>query len=324
MYNAVRGAVKTRSAFSTHFFQTRETITLRNQNRQPRVLAIGVFDGVHLGHQVLLKALVKMARRQKARTVVLTFLSHPEDVLSGSPRVPFLLERDETFKLLERFGAREVRLIPFTRAFARKNPAGFIAWLTRRFNLRGVVVGSGFRFGRGAQGNTAFLRREGKRLGFEVVTVPPVRRGGRVVSSSRIRACLRSGRLTEANRLLGRPYELDGVVGHGRHVGHKLGFPTANLVRIPQALPKDGVYACAVPIGKTTYRAGMNLGHRPTFQDDDHHRSAEVHLLGYRDRSLYGKMLRVRLLRYIRPERKFVSPRALARQIQKDLRAIRR
>jgi riboflavin kinase / FMN adenylyltransferase len=287
--------------------------------KKPTVIAIGVFDGVHKGHQALLKALTGLAQRRRAKSVALTFGDHPEDVLSGGPKVPFLLPRTETFHLLKHHGACEVRLIPFTRVFARKTPAQFIQWLQGRFKIVGIVVGNDFRFGKGAQGNVAYLRSEGSRLGFEVLAVSPVKRKGKVVSSSRIRDLLMAGRIKDANDLLGRPYELDGVVVHGKHVGHHIGFPTANLGQIPQVLPRDGVYACIVPIGGKKYRAAMNLGRRPTFKDDDHHRTAEVHLLGYKGEELYGKPMRVWLMDYLRPERKFLSIAALARQIKSDI-----
>ena len=123
--------------------------------------------------------------------------------------------------------------------------------------------------------------------------------------------------------MLGRPYAIEGEVVHGRHMGHKIGFPTANLKGIPNFLPKDGVYACAVKLGNRFFRAGMNLGKRPTFRDDDHHRQAEVHLLGFHGK-LYGKKMTVHLLKYLRPERKFRSGAALASQIRKDLAQVER
>jgi len=282
------------------------------------VVAIGVFDGVHLGHRALLSALKRMARQTHATPIALTFRNHPEDVLAGGPRVPFLLEREASFRLLKKYGAEKVTLIPFTKAFARKPAEGFVNWMTQRFHLKGVVVGADFRFGRGAEGDVDFLRREGLKRGFKVMAVKPIKSGSVRISSNRIRLCLQEGRLDEANRLLDRPYELLGKVAHGKHVGHQIGFPTANLSHVPQVLPKNGVYACAVPIQGKLYRAAMNLGKRPTFKEDDHHRSAEVHVIGFH-RPLYGKNLRVMLLKYLRPEKKFLSIKALTDQIKRDL-----
>jgi len=291
---------------------------MKKHKQSAQVVALGVFDGVHLGHQALLRALTGLAKRTKSQPIALTFLDHPEHVIRKSKPIPYLLPRQQTFELLLDLGADEVHFLPFTKAFSRQSPLEFIYWLLLRYNLKGVVVGTNFRFGKGAKGNVALLKREGERLDFKVVAVPPVKRLGGVVSSSRIRELLQTGKVEQANQLLGRPYELDGLVAHGKHVGHKIGFPTANLSQIPQVLPKDGVYACLVPIGKRVYRAGMNLGHRPTFKDDDHHRSAEVHMVGYKG-NLYGKSLSVRLMKYLRPEIKFKTPDLLAKQIFEDL-----
>jgi len=291
--------------------------------QRPIVLTIGVFDGVHRGHQALLRRTVLWARSLRATPVALTFHDHPMHVLRGGSRIPFLLPREGSFQLLRRGGLRWVKVLKFTRTFSRKDPSQFVQWLGSLGRLKGVVVGKGFRFGRGARGSVKDLKLMGKTRGFRVTGLSPVRVGGKVVSSSLIRDLLQAGRVEEANRCLGRAYVIQGAVAHGRHVGHKIGFPTANLVGIRQFLPRDGVYACAVKVGAKTYRAGMNLGRRPTFREDDHHRAAEVHLLGFEGR-LYGKALKVHLLRYLRSERRFPTPQLLARQIQRDLSVIRR
>jgi riboflavin kinase/FMN adenylyltransferase len=244
-------------------------------------------------------------------------------VLKGGPRIPFLLPRKETFRQLKEEGIRQVRAIRFTRTFSKKSPIQFVEWLRGLGHLRGVVIGKGFRFGRGAKGDVALLRNLGRLHGFRVAEVPSVRFRGGVVSSSRIRASLATGSTDLANLMLGRPYTIEGRVAHGKHVGHRIGFPTANLRGIENFLPKDGVYACAVKLGSRFYRAGMNLGKRPTFQDDDHHRQAEAHLLHYYGR-LYGRTMRLYLLHYLRPERKFPSSASLVAQIQKDLRRVRK
>jgi riboflavin kinase/FMN adenylyltransferase len=229
----------------------------------------------------------------------------------------------ETFLLLTREGIRKVHVLRFTPAFSKKSPEQFVQWLRGLGNLRGIVVGENFRFGQGAKGDIGTLKDLGKKYGFEVGTVKAVRLKGKVVSSSLIRQLLAGGKNELANLMLGRPYSIEGEVVHGRHVGHKIGFPTANLHAVKQFLPRDGVYACAVKWGNKFYRAGMNLGKRPTFQDDDHHRQAEVHLLNYYGK-LYGKDMKVYLLRYLRPEKKFPSAAALVRQIQTDLKAVRK
>jgi riboflavin kinase/FMN adenylyltransferase len=293
------------------------------KSKKSIVLTIGVFDGVHRGHQALIQKTVQLARRLKAAPAAVTFQDHPMHVLKGGPRIPFLLPRQETFQWLQKHGAEHVHILKFTRAFSKKNPEQFVQWLRGLGKLKGIVVGENFRFGQGAKGNITSLKSLGEKYGFKVETVKPVRIKGKVVSSSLIRQFLADGKTEEANLMLGRPYSIEGQVKHGRHVGHKIGFPTANLHAVKQFLPKDGVYACAVKLGNKFYRAGMNLGKRPTFQDDDHHRQAEVHILNYYGK-LYGKDMRVYLLKYLRPEKKFSSSTALIRQIQKDLKLVRK
>jgi riboflavin kinase/FMN adenylyltransferase len=288
------------------------------KSSKPIVLTIGVFDGVHLGHQALLRKTLRLARKLKARPEALTFQDHPMHVLHGGPRIPFLLTRQETFGLLRGQGALKVHILRFTKAFSCKSPAAFVQWLFSLGKVKGIVVGENFRFGRDASGDVATLKKLGQRFGFVIGVVPPVKVQGRIVSSSLIRRLLAEGKTLLANCMLSRPYAIEGEVVHGRHVGHQIGFPTANLHAVKQFLPKDGVYACAVKLGSRIYRAAMNLGQRPTFTDDNHHRQAEVHLLHYYGK-LYGKKMRVYLLDYLRPEEKFSSSKALIRQIQKDL-----
>jgi riboflavin kinase/FMN adenylyltransferase len=285
------------------------------------VFTIGVFDGVHLGHQALVKETIRLAKRLKAVPEALTFHDHPRHVLTDGVKVPFLLDRKTTFAMLKADGLQNVRVLPFNREFSLKSPQEFVRWLTARGPLKGVVVGQNFRFGRGAQGDVPLLKRMGKQYGFIVNGVPRVQKEGSTVSSSFIRELLSRGETEKANRFLGRPYFIEAKVVKGRQVGRKIGFPTANLGGITRLPPKDGVYACWVRVGNQIYRGGMNLGRRPTFKDADHHRKAEVHLLHYHGR-LYGKTLRVYLMRYLRPEKKFPNLTTLQSQIAKDLQAI--
>jgi riboflavin kinase/FMN adenylyltransferase len=287
------------------------------------VFTIGVFDGVHLGHQALLRETVSLAKKLKAEPWVLTFHDHPVHILKGGPKIPFLLTRQATFEWLKLKGAKEVHVLNFTKVFARKNPEQFVQWLRTKGNLKGIVVGDNFRFGKGAQGDVRLLTQLGKRHGFQVKAVKPVSLQGKMVSSSRIREALAQGKTALANRMLGRPYSIEGLVIHGKQMGRRIGFPTANLKVHEALLPKDGVYACAVKLDSKFYRAGMNLGRRPTFKDDDHHRQAEVHLLHYYGK-LYGKQMRVHLLNYLRPEMKFSAPGLLVKQIKRDLAKIQK
>jgi len=287
------------------------------------VFTIGVFDGVHLGHQALLRETVTLAKKLKAQPQVLTFHEHPTHVLRSDYKIPHLLTRNANFELLRRTGAKEIHVINFTKVFSRKTPEQFVQWLQTKGRLKGIVVGPNFCFGKDAQGDVKSLNAFGQKYGFEVRVVKPVRFRGRIVSSSRIREVLALGKIDLANRMLGRPYWIEGKVVSGRKMGRRIGFPTANLKVHEDLLSKDGVYASAVKLGQKFYRAGMNLGRRPTFKDDDHHRQAEVHLLHYYGR-LYGKQMRVHLLKYLRPEKKFDSPVLLVKQIKKDLIQIKK
>lgn len=287
------------------------------------VFTIGVFDGVHLGHQALLRETVALAKKLKAQPQVLTFHDHPAHVLRNDYKIPHLLTRQANFELLKRMGAKEVHVLHFTKAFSRKTPQQFVRFLRAKGRLKGVVVGENFCFGKDACGDVKLLTQLGKQYGFEVKAVKPVRFQGKVVSSSRIREVLALGNIDLANRMLGRPYWIEGKVVPGKKMGRRIGFPTANLRVHDDLLPRNGVYACALKLGSKFYRAGMNLGRRPTFKDDDHHRQAEVHLLHYYGR-LYGKQMRVYLLNYVRPEKKFASLGLLVKQIKKDLAKIQK
>lgn len=287
------------------------------------VFTIGVFDGVHLGHQALLRETVFLAKKLKAQPQVLTFHDHPARVLRIDCKIPYLLTRNANFELLRRTGAKEVHVINFTKVFSRKTPEQFVRWLQAKGRLKGIVVGDNFCFGKNARGDVKLLSMLGQKYGFEVRVVKPVRFRGQVVSSSRIRKVLALGKIDLANRMLGRPYWIEGKVVPGKKMGRRIGFPTANLKVHEDLLPKDGVYACAVKLGSKFYRAGMNLGRRPTFKDDNHHRQAEIHILHYYGR-LYGKHIQVHLLSYIRPEIKFASSVLLVKQIKKDLAKIQK
>jgi riboflavin kinase/FMN adenylyltransferase len=287
------------------------------------VLTIGVFDGFHRGHQVLVRATVRLARRWNARPAALTFANHPLNVLHREGKVPFLYPRRETFRALRSAGIERLWAVDFTRRYARQSPGEFVRRLVRRIGLKAVVVGRNFRFGAGNRGDVAVLERLGRKHGFKVVAVG-LKGGARdTVSSSRIRHALAEGRMEEANRMLGRPFHITGRVGRGRRIGHELGYPTANLTRLGCFLPKEGIYACSVEAGGRLFRGAMDLGSQPTIPNGRPKVRAEVHLIGFKG-GLCGKRITIRLLRYIRPEVKFKSRESLIRRIQKDVFLVRR
>ncbi|MCJ7587109.1 MAG: riboflavin biosynthesis protein RibF [Candidatus Aminicenantes bacterium] len=284
------------------------------RSRRPTAVAIGNFDGLHLGHRRILKMLVESARRGRLRPVVLTFSPHPEKVLGRSAlrMIQTLPSRDREIR---RIGVPDVRIMAFNRSFAHLPAARFVEdILVRRLKARVVVVGAGFRFGDKREGSVASLKAEGARFGFLVKAVPPLRRGGALVSSSRIRSLLEAGRIGEANRLLGRPYEIEGRVVRGRARGRTLGFPTANI-RTPNEILPGGIFIARVVVGVRALPALAYIGSRPTFLEKGI--SIEVHCLDFRG-SLYGRPVRVQFLKKLRNDRTFPDAGALVRQMEKD------
>lgn len=215
-------------------------------------------------------------------------------------------------------GVRDVRIMAFNRSFAHLPAARFIEEiLVRRLKAETVIVGAGFRFGKNREGTVDLLATLGKRLGFTVKAVPPLRKGGTLVSSSRIRSLLEAGRVVEANRLLGRPYEIEGRVVRGRARGRSLGFPTANIHTASEILP-GGIFIARALLGKRALPALAYIGSRPTFAEKD--TSIEVHCLDFR-RNLYGRRIRVAFLKKLRNDRTFPNAAALIRQMEKDAAA---
>jgi riboflavin kinase/FMN adenylyltransferase len=282
-------------------------------------VTVGNFDGVHRGHQALLAETVRQARAVGGHAVVLTFDPHPARVLSPERAPAALTTLDQKAEELARAGADVLALLPFTEALSRESPAEFARLvLAGAVRARQVIVGEGFRFGRGRSGDVGELRRLGQDLGFEVHAVPPVDEDGAAVSSSRIREHLGRGEVAAARRLLGRSYSVDGRVVKGDGRGRTLGIPTANLESANEILPARGVYACRVRLaaGEPFHAAVGNRGTRPTFGGRGE--TLEVHLLDF-DQDLYGSSLRVAIEERLRDERGFAGPAELLAQIREDI-----
>ncbi|MCJ7485454.1 MAG: riboflavin biosynthesis protein RibF [Candidatus Aminicenantes bacterium] len=285
----------------------------------PAAVAVGNFDGLHLGHRKILSKLCGLAEKRGLRSLVLTFDPHPERAL-GKKSVRMI---DTPDKRLERFGdtcVDAVVVTSFDTSFSRLSCPDFVdRILADKLDAREVVVGRDFRFGRNRRGDTARLRVLGRRIGLAVHVVPPAVLDGRVVSSSAIRRLLGRGRVGEAARLLGRPYEISGHVVRGRHRGSLLGFPTANLATASELLP-EGVFISETVRRGRIFRSLTSIGTNPTF--GPHPLSVETLLLDYRG-SLYGAELTVRLLRRLRPLKKFPDSAALGAGIGRDVEAAR-
>ncbi len=293
----------------------------------PQVLAIGKFDGVHLGHRAILNA-ARDLQAPDERLAVMSFEPHPTYALTGNPEYArWLTPRRERVRIFKELGVDAFYVARFDRPFQQLEPAAFVDGYLVPLRVRHVVVGPDFRFGRGGQGTVDVLRDLGRNRGFDVHVVEPVEEHGHKISSSRIREHLREGRVEAALALLGRPYVISGQVVHGDKRGRTLGFPTANLGGIDEyVLPKSGVYAVFVEVEEaegacSAHAFGvLNAGYRPTV--DGRSFQLEVHLLGF-DGDLYGKTLRVSFLRRIRDEMKFDGLEALKGQIARDCEAAR-
>lgn len=289
----------------------------RPARARPLVLAIGVFDGMHRGHQAVLKAAVALARRRAWVPAALSFSLPPEAAL-GQPVPPRLGHPQADAEAMAGLGLELLFRVPFTPALGRLAAADFARRLLRgRLRCGAVVVGRGFRFGRGARGDAGLLRA----LGLEVLEVAPLRSAGHLISSTRLRHAVQAGRLAEARRLLGRPWRLRGLVAGGRGLGKKLGFPTANLASPQAVLPPLGVWAGRArvlgPQGPGRWMAfAANIGRRPSVERAGA-LGVELHLLGFRGR-LRGRTLEAEFHRRLRAERRFAGLDALAAQIRKD------
>lgn len=280
-------------------------------------LAVGVFDGVHLGHQALLARLTERARERKLTSGVVTFDPHPQLVLSPKKGLVFLVDLNDRVALLKNAGVNLVVVLPFTKEVASLSAREFAGLLVKHLRMKELVVGSNFTLGRGKAGNLAALRALGEEMGFAVTEVPPVAVNGHIASSTAVRQALASGDPAKAGRLLGRPFGLHGRVVHGVGRGTELGFPTANLAPDPsRALPATGVYATWAYVGSQVYPSMSYIGRRPTFGHAG--TTVEVYLIGFQG-DLYDKDLRIAIIEKLRGDQKFASAEELKRQIAKDI-----
>ncbi len=293
---------------------------MNEQKKQPKsVLALGMFDGVHAGHRALLSQAAAAARSLSAQTVAFTFTDAPGKLLH-LPVTSLSTPSQRTQWLLEA-GADRVDMVDFTREFADLSPEDFVGYLQARYDIAALAAGFNYTFGRQGAGTAETLRQLGERHGFQVLIAEPVLVAGEPVSSTRIRSMIGRGDMGAARALLGRPYTLLGQVVSARHIGHALGYPTANLLTGEQLLPPDGVYATVASVGDGAYPAVTNVGKNPTVAGRQ--RTVETYILN-EDLSLYGAELSVSFLARLREERTFPSLEALSRQIGRDVEAAKK
>lgn len=282
------------------------------------VLTLGNFDGVHLGHQEIFKKVVERAKEIGGAGIAFTFEPHPLKVLAPE-RSPRLLNTfHEKMRLFEQAGIDAVICANFTRSFADQNPEDFGRdVLHELIGVKEIYIGYDYAFGKGREGSIDSLKSMGRKWGFTVGVIEPVRVGGMVVSSSAVRDLLAHGRVEEAARFLGRPYAIQGEVVHGSRRGHTLGFPTANLRTANEMIPGFGVYAVLARVAGRTLKGVASIGIRPTF--DSGPVSIEVYLFEFHDERLYGSAVDVMFIKHLRGEEKFPDAEALVRQIRKDV-----
>lgn len=286
---------------------------------RPTVLTLGVFDGLHLGHQRIMTTVAERAKAVGAISTAITFDPHPRAVLHPESAPPLLQTLDQRLANFEVLEIEQAIVIPFDRDFASQPAEEFISGIIRdRLHAMEVHLGKDFAFGKNREGNIKLLRKMGGDLGFAADEVDEVRLRGHRISSSKIRHLLSEGRINLARRMLGRPYGVEGVIIRGNRRGHTIGFPTANLKPHNRVVPKYGVYATATLVEGTWRRSITNIGVRPTFENDAEP-SIESYLFDF-DGDLYGDVLRVRFLHRIRDERKFNGIDELKAQIEKDSR----
>ena len=285
-------------------------------NIEPTVVALGNFDGVHLGHQQIIARTVNEAKAAGLKSAVFTFANHTSTVLDV-PEVKSILYPDEKAAILESLGVEYMFNIPFTREILAMSPESFIKdILVDRFNIKEAYCGFNYRFGYKAQGNPEVLMKEGLKHGFGIHVQEPFEIDGVVVSSTYIRGLIEEGRMEECTRFMGRMYTIGGEVVVGNRLGRTIGFPTSNLV-IDESMvtPPNGVYTTICTYNGVKYPSITNVGQKPTI--GEYNKNVETHIFNF-DKELYGKQIRVEFIRKTREERKFESVEALSEQIRSD------
>jgi len=291
-------------------------------SRRKAVIALGTFDGMHLGHQILFYKLRSLSSKYNQISMVYTFLNHPMDVICRSRKPPLLMTVNEKVKAFLDFGLDYAAIVPFTKKFASLPYHEFILKLLKNIPIGHIVVGYNFTFGYKGEGNVKHLMEMGREHCFQVHVIPPVTIDGSTVSSTRIRACIEQGDIEESNRLLGRPYDISGRVIHGKEIGRTLGFPTANLsFPYEKIIPRPGVYITLAELDGRLYPSLSNIGTNPTVTlDEEIH--IETHILDFKE-SIYGKNIRIHFLHRIRDEKIFENLQELSYQINHDIQLAR-
>ena len=297
----------------------RHFLTLEGLFLKDTWLTVGTFDGVHLGHQEIVRQLAAGAHQLGYPAVVFTFFPHPAIVLGKRPDPFYITTPEERADLLGEFGADTVITLPFDRQIAATTAHDFISRLDYHLGMRHLVIGKDFALGKDREGNAGRLAELGIEFGYSLEVFPPIQIDGEIVSSSRIRAALSRGDVDLVTRLLGRPFAVKGQVVPGDGRGHTIGIPTANLnLWVERAIPKAGVYVSQATFNGQTWGAVTNVGVRPTFETQPVPPRVETHLLDFKG-DLYGEELHLNFLRRLRDEQRFPDIQALVEQIHSDI-----
>jgi riboflavin kinase/FMN adenylyltransferase len=289
---------------------------LKEELKNP-VVTIGNFDGVHLGHQAILKKVIEKAHETGGVSVVYTFDPHPLKVLDPERFFPLITTREEKEKVIEWTGIDVLVREPFTKEFAQLSTDAFVSdVLCNQIHAKEVFIGPDYRFGKGRTGTTDLLKCLGEGCGLKVEVLENVEVEGKEVRSTMIRNCVLEGEVSEAAKFLGRSYTLRGKVVKGKNLGKKLGIPTANIEPEKELYPRSGIFAVKVIIGGNYTQGVMNIGANPTFPDKSF--SLEVHILDF-DRHIYGSKMEVVFIEKLRDEKKFNTPELLVAQVKKDI-----
>lgn len=298
--------------------------SLQEARVQNAWLTIGAFDGLHIGHQKILKDLTAAAHAQRAPAVVLTFYPHPVEVLRGLRNSFYLTSPEEKAKQIESLSIDLLIAHPFDQTTVNTSASDFVVLLKKQLDIQQLWVGHGFALGHNREGDFPALQKFGKDLDFTVHLVEPVKLDGEVVSSSRIRAVLAEGDVAQAARMLGRPYSLAGEVVSGAKRGRSIGIPTANInIWEKRAVPASGVYVTWARLGAKRWPSVTNIGVRPTFEDKLVAPVVETHILDFAGDELYGQTLQLEFVSRLRAEQRFSGVDELVAQIRKDIAAAR-
>ncbi len=297
--------------------------SLEEVNLQNSWLTVGVFDGVHRGHQQIIRKLTAGAHSNDAPAVVLTFDPHPASVLGGR-EIKCLTLPEERAELLAQFGVDVIVTEHFTRELSMVTAYDFMERLKNQLELKHLLIGYDFALGKGREGNAARLAEIGLEFGYSVDVIPAFEDEGGVISSTAIRKLIEVGNVEEAGKLLGRPYSLHGPVIRGDGRGRTLDIPTANIgYSHRKMIPAKGIYACWAYLHEQKYPAAVNIGTNPTFTPDKETLNVEAHLLDFRQ-EIYGEDVRLEFVARLRDELKFDSVETLLEQIWKDIEDTKR